>query len=219
LASRARIIPAFLMHVANPSSSDPISGLEHVHKQNTMSWKSTKEKERFFEQLDRAFNTPSTETLVIPKFNEGPRASSEVKRRVSEPVVPSTTKKRRTSPSDRVSSTGVGARPKPPKRPSPTRRTSGIKPEEPKKSDLLDGMVLFFIPNSKKNGVRRFRMTLFAQHGAIVRDSWGDDITHVICDEKITGERVMRDLQMEQFPVSFQSWDGILMVAGSHNCE
>lgn len=183
-----------------------------------MSWKSLKEKERFFEELDIAFNTPSTEPLVIPKFNAGPRASSEVKRRVSEPIVTST-KKRRTSLSDRVSSTGVGARPKPVKRPSQTRRTSGSKPEEQKKSDLLDGMVLFFIPNSKKNGVRRFRMTLFAQHGAVVRDSWGDDITHVICDEKITGERVMRDLQMEQFPVCPPILGHALIVDGSHNCE
>ena len=45
-------------------------------------------------------------------------------------------------------------------------------------------------------------MTLFAQHGAVVRDVWRDDITHVICDENITGERVLRDLQWEQFPVT-----------------
>jgi hypothetical protein len=185
-----------------------------------MSWKSTKEKERFFEQLDIAFNTPSTETLVIPKFNAGPRASSEGKRRVSEPAVTATVKKQRTSSSERVSSTGVGARPKPAKRPSSTRRTSGSsKPEEQKKSDLLDGMVLFFIPNSRKNGVRKFRMTLFAQHGAVVRDTWGGDITHVICDEKITGERVMRDLQMEQFPVCLAILGRVLMVDGSHDCK
>ena len=71
-----------------------------------------------------------------------------------------------------------------------------------KKSELLSGMVLFFIPNSKKNGVRKFRMTLFAQHGADVRDKWSDEITHVICDKSVTGERILRDLRWEQFPVS-----------------
>jgi hypothetical protein len=115
-----------------------------------MSWKSFEEKKHFFEQLDKAFNTPPTETLVVPKFNEG-------KRRASKPTGTSNTKKRRTSSSNRMSK---------------TRKTSGSKPEEQKKSNLLDGMVLFFIPNSRKNGVRRFRMTLFPQHGAAVRDVW-----------------------------------------------
>ena len=44
-------------------------------------------------------------------------------------------------------------------------------------------------------------MNLFAQHGADVRDAWSDEITHVICDKSITGERVLRDLRWEQFPV------------------
>jgi len=89
------------------------------------------------------------------------------------------------------------------KKPSLSKRsTAGAKhQEQPKKSDLLDGMILFFIPNSKKNGVRKFRMTLFAQHGADVRDVWSEDVTHVICDENIKGERVLRDLRSEQFPV------------------
>jgi len=62
-------------------------------------------------------------------------------------------------------------------------------------------MTLYFVPNSKKNGLRRFRMTLFAQHGADVRDEWANDITHIICDKVVTGEKILRDLCLEQFPV------------------
>ena len=105
--------------------------------------------------------------------------------------------------------TGVGVGPAIPKaatRPSAVKRKSSVSSKEgaevEKKSELLSGMVLFFIPNSKKNGVRKFRMTLFAQHGADVRDKWSDEITHVICDKSVTGERTLRDLRWEQFPVS-----------------
>ena len=104
--------------------------------------------------------------------------------------------------------TGVGVGPVIPKavrRPSAAKRKSSGSSKDAeleKKSELLDGMVLFFIPNSKKNGVRKYRMTLFAQHGADVRDMWSDEVTHVICDKSITGERILRDLRWEQFPVS-----------------
>ena len=104
--------------------------------------------------------------------------------------------------------TGVGVGPvipKPTRRPSAVKRKSsgsGKDVELEKKSELLDGMVLFFIPNSKNNGVRKYRMTLFAQHGADVRDMWSDEVTHVICDKSIRGDRILRDLRWEQFPVS-----------------
>ena len=83
------------------------------------------------------------------------------------------------------------------------RSEKSIHDETPKKlGNMLTGMVLFFIPNSRKNGVRKYRMNLFTQHGADVRDCWNEDITHIICDKSITGERIMRELQWEQFPVS-----------------
>lgn len=45
------------------------------------------------------------------------------------------------------------------------RRANERKPEQlEKKSDLFDGIVLFFISNSRKNEVWRFRMMLFAQY-------------------------------------------------------
>jgi hypothetical protein len=175
-----------------------------------MSWKNSKEKERFFEQLDKAFNTPSTESLVLPKYDDDdvlPTPKEGKTRRASAPTSTTLAKRRRASSGDRVCSTGVGIRP--PEQPRPVKRRtsvntkvtrSTIKSEE-KKSTLLDGMVLFFIPNSKKNGVRKFRMTLFAQHGADVRDVWSDEVSHVICDHNVTGERVLRDLCLEQLPV------------------
>ena len=104
--------------------------------------------------------------------------------------------------------TGVGVGPvvrKPTRRPSAVKRKSSGSAKDvelEKKSELLDGMVLFFIPNSKMNGVRKYRMTLFAQHGADVRDMWSDEVTHVICDKSIRGDRILRDLRWEQFPVS-----------------
>src|SRR5277367_5703932 len=35
-----------------------------------MSWKTTAEKERFFEELDHAFNTPPSQTIVVPQLHE-----------------------------------------------------------------------------------------------------------------------------------------------------
>lgn len=185
-----------------------------------MTWKSTKDKEKFFEELDRAFNTPPSQPLVLPQIQRHENTpkplspstspSSGPKRHGSTSEV-NDAKRRRTS--NNASTTGVGIRrvhdkPKPVKnRLSVKRRSSETSQqsstEETKPTGLLSGMVLFFIPNSKKNGVRRYRMTLFAKHGADVRDTWSDDITHIICDKPITGERIMRDLRWEQFPVRF----------------
>jgi len=174
-----------------------------------MSWKTTADKERFFEELDRAFNTPPSQTIVVPQLHKThPKplpvtSSPPAKRRCSESVWVERDSRKQT---DVRHTTGVGVGPPIPKavrRPSGVRRKSSRSDGElEKKSDLLDGMVLFFIPNSKKNGVRKYRMTLFAQHGADVRDMWSDEVTHVICDKSITGERILRDLRWEQFPVS-----------------
>ena len=213
LSSRARSSRFQGHFILNSISTAPVpipaQGTSHATIKTTMSWKSKKEKERFFEQVDKAFNTPATEPLIIPRFNDSPTKHIEAKRRASEPTplsIMRIAKRQRMPSNERVGFTGVGIRPeksKSVKKPSLSgRSTVGGKPEEqPKKSNLLDGMVLFFIPNSKKNGVRKFRMTLFAQHGADVRDVWSEDVTHVICDENIKGERVLRDLRSEQFPV------------------
>jgi BRCA1 C Terminus (BRCT) domain len=194
-----------------------------------MSWKSKKEKEDFFLSLDKAFNTPSTGTLVIPQIDEFRRAPEpdqhpsprESKRRRSDNI--DRDSKRRCS-SSAASLTGVGIRNESPEDPRPVKSTppslhrsksagsnsksSGKEIETPRKSNLLDGMVLFFIPNSRKNGVRRFRMTLFAQHGADIRDAWSDEITHIICDQNVNGDKVLQVMRWEQIPVPAFSWIG-----------
>jgi hypothetical protein len=190
-----------------------------------MSRMTTEKEEQFFQELDRAFNTPATEALIIPQIpnNDAPDPfiastdSRQTKRQISHSELKDTKRRRSSLGTENIGkTTGVGIRPRAhersrsAKRPPPVKRRSsgtslkqaGKENNKQKKSDLLSGMILFFIPNSKKNGVRRFRMTLFAQHGAGVRDTWTEDITHIICDKSITGERVLRDLQWEQFPVS-----------------
>lgn len=177
-----------------------------------MSWKTKADKERFFEELDRAFNTPASQTIIVPQLHETypkppPLTSSPPpKRRCSESV---RVERESRKQADARYTTGVGVGyflPNRVSRPPTSRRKSSVSSKEAgeleKKSELLNGMVLFFIPNSKKNGIRRFRMTLFAEHGADVRDTWNDEITHVICDKSITGDRILRDLGWEQFPVS-----------------
>jgi len=192
-----------------------------------MSWKSKREKEQFFLSLDKAFNTPSTGTLLIPQIDEFPGASEpqqhpsprESKRRRSDCI--DENPKRRCS-SSAASLTGVGIRNESPEDPRPVKNTppalhrskstgsnpksSGKESETPRKSNLLDGMVLFFIPNSRKNGVRRFRMTLFAQHGADIRDTWSDEISHIICDQNVNCQRVLQVMRWEQIPVSALPW-------------
>ena len=181
-----------------------------------MSWKSTEDKERFFEALDRAFNTPASETLVVPQIHgDAPKPFGNLPdlERQELNFKQRPTKRRRTSSKETLkSSTGVGTRSAgieiikntslvQKRSPETSRRSSTNGNENPKKLSLLDGMVLYFIPNSKKNGIRRFRMALFAQHGAEVRHVWSNDITHIICDTSATGERVLRDLHWEQFLV------------------
>lgn len=182
-----------------------------------MSWRTAKEKERFFEELDKAFQTPRNETLVLPQaekitaMENVPSGIGGTYKRKSTGEEDDETKRRRASEPEGLS-TGVGIRSVGVERSKPRRsnsskirNTSQQSPEnvtrEDRLSDLLEGMVLFFIPNSTKNGVRRFRMNLFARHGADVRDVWNEDITHIICDSNITGERVMRTLRWEQIPV------------------
>ena len=177
-----------------------------------MSWKTTAEKERFFEELDRAFNTPPSETLVVPRLHkthpEPVRLTSSPppKRRRSETVSRGRECRKQANVK---STTGVGVGPivsKSVRKQSTVKRKSSASSKEcklEKKSDLLRGMVLFFIPNSRNNSARKYRMTLFAQHGADIRDIWSDEVTHVICDKSITGERILRDLRWEQFPVSY----------------
>jgi hypothetical protein len=185
----------------------------------------TEDREHFFEELDKAFNTPATETLILPQVrkNDEPANAFMVstdprptKRQISRTELKDT-KQRRSSPvvENVRHTTGVGIRTQPHERsksaknlPPAKKRSSGTslkrlnkESEKQKKSDLLSGMILLFIPNSKNNGLRRLRMTLFAQHGALVRDAWTDDITHIICDKSVSGERVLRDLRWEQFPV------------------
>jgi hypothetical protein len=187
-----------------------------------MSWKSTKEKERFFEDLDKAFNTPTTAELVVPKLQKRiePDAQTSTyapqsKRQKLNDTDEIPRKQSSSATNDLQSTTGVGTRPFIPEKPKPRRTSSTHKKsltktsqtksdnesQQKKEPGLLDGMVLYFIPNSKKHAVRKFRMTLFAQHGADVRDMWSEDITHIICDKSVTGERVLRDLRWEQFPV------------------
>ena len=183
-----------------------------------MSWTNTRDKELFFEALDRAFNTPSTEAVIVPRIwqndNEylikplgGP---SNLKKSKAE-FRPRDVKKRRiiskgtlestTGARNRPSDTEIVKRPFATRKFSETSRKSSDVAKEPRKSSLLDGMVLYFIPNSTKNGVRSFRMTLFPQHGAEVRDWWSDNVTHIICDKIVDGDRVLRDLGREVFPV------------------
>jgi hypothetical protein len=181
-----------------------------------MSWRTVEEKERFFDELDRAFNTPATATLVLPQAETGTALSpvssgtSVVKRKFPKEEENQKKKRRASAPERKLTGTGtlVASSERPVVRRRSTARKSltsqqssdNLKPGG-KKSNLLDGMVLFFIPNSKKNGVRRFRMKLFAEHGADVRDEWSEDITHIICDNNITGERILRILRWEQIPV------------------
>ena len=183
-----------------------------------MSWKSPDDKNKFFEDLDRAFNTPTTQTLVLPQIKKQNKPKSNVQStNLSGPKrhglkLDDNDAKRRKVSAENNPTTGVGVRPithdksKQNKKPLILKRRSSEKStidETPKKlGNMLTGMILFFIPNSRKNGVRKYRMNLFTQHGADVRDCWNEDITHIICDKSITGERIMRELQWEQFPVS-----------------
>jgi FtsZ-interacting cell division protein ZipA len=186
-----------------------------------MSWKSRREKEKFFEDLDKAFNTPSTEKLVVPRVesDDATEEAAETRKhylgkRTASDEGPRERKRRTTVATDTRPTTGVGQlvraeKPKP-RRPNvmksqslaktPTVSTVSEK-EQPKKPGLFDGIVCFFIPNSKLNGVRRYRMTLFAKHGADVRHEWSEDITHILCDNNINGERILETLRWEQFPV------------------
>lgn len=183
-----------------------------------MSWTSTRDKELFFEALDQAFNTPSSEAVVVPQIWQNdneyltkPLGSPSKLKKHKPELGPRAVKKRRitsketlestTRASNRPSDGEIVKRQSAAKKSSETSRKSSDVAKEPRKSSLLDGMVLYFIPNSKKNGVRRFRMSLFAQHGADIRDTWSNDITHVICDKTVTGDRILRDLVWEQFPV------------------
>jgi hypothetical protein len=206
-------------------------------KLNFMAWKTPEDKSRFFEDLERAFNTPPTRSIVVPqvsdievpttegtpvkrrKVDNGPR---EVKRK------PSISSENKTSLAKTTNPTHAGpersrslrqntSKPKPAEK-SSRRRSTSERVDEQKKSSLLDGMVLYFIPNSRKNGLRKFRMTLFAQHGADVRYEWSEEITHIICDQNIMGERVLRDLRWEQFPVS-SLFGPLLMLDWSHYSE
>ena len=71
--------------------------------------------------------------------------------------------------SNEIGSTGVGIwweKCRSSKNPSLRRNPE----ERAENSDLLKGMVLFFIPNSKKNGARKIQMILFVQHGADMGD-------------------------------------------------
>jgi hypothetical protein len=173
-----------------------------------MSWKTTAEKERFFEELDRTFNTSPGKPVIVPQLHKPAptkplilTSSPPPKRRLSETVwlERECTKNANKTPATRYTSRQAAVNPT--RRPLSAKRKASKEIIPQKKSDLLDGMVLYFIPNSKKNGVRKFRMDLFAQHGADVRDTWSEQITHVICDKTVTGERVLRDLRWEQFPV------------------
>jgi hypothetical protein len=180
----------------------------------------TKDKERFFEELDKAFNTPTTENLVMPQAQKRgapePRFPTDVRqpKKLKSKVTPQGNR-RRSASTILQSTADAGISPSIPEKPRSRRTSSTLKKsltvtsqhksdngeQQDKKPGLLDGMVLYFIPNSKKHAVRKFRMTLFAQHGAVVRDAWSEDITHIICDKSVTGERVLRDLRWEQFPV------------------
>lgn len=51
-------------------------------------------------------------------------------------------------------------------------------------------------------------MTLFAQHGADIRDAWSDEITHIICDQNVNGDKVLQVMRWEQIPVPAFSWIG-----------
>jgi hypothetical protein len=193
-----------------------------------MSWTNTKDKERFFDELDKAFNTPTTETLILPQAQKRGAPETSISTNVREPkkqksnAIPRGNRPRSVSASILRSTDATGITPSIPGKPKARRTSSTPKKsltdpsqqksdngdEQETKPSLLDGMVLYFIPNSKKHAVRKFRMTLFAQHGAIVRDAWSEDITHIICDKSVTGERVLRDLRWEQFPVqSLQNVD------------
>jgi BRCA1 C Terminus (BRCT) domain len=179
-----------------------------VFTKGIMAWRTPEDKKRFFDDLDRAFKTPASEPLILPRVSHMQDEAEVTPTGTKRPASSggdSADKRRRTSATEN-SLTGVGVRvPKKSlkvKGTSRTKRRNTTKTETSElKSTLLQGMTLFFIPNSKKNGVRKFRMTLFAQHGADVRDAWSSEVTHIICDCNITGERIMRDLGWEQIPV------------------
>ena len=177
-----------------------------------MSWERTADGNKFFEDLERAFNTPTSQTPVLPQIKKQntPKSTNNILglKRHGLKSDDNDAKRRKVS-AENNPTTGVGVRPgrsKPNEKPLILKRRSSEKStidETPKKlGNMLTGMILFFIPNSRKNGVRKYRMNLFTQHGADVRDCWNEDITHIICDKSITGERIMRELQWEQFPVS-----------------
>ena len=169
-----------------------------------MSSRTVQDNEKFLDDLDKAFNTPSNEVLVVPRVS--PKCSDaehgKGKRRRDTHDNENNGKKRRACEN---SCTGVGIRTPPTDKSKPVRKNGGkrrsMETAEAKLSDLLDGMVLFFIPNSKKNGVRKFRMNLFERHGADVRDTWSSDVTHIICDKNIFAERIVRDLALDEVPV------------------
>src|SRR5438045_9701592 len=121
-----------------------------------MSWKSKEDKERFFDDLEKAFNTPASQTLILPKVKNKPllqQPSDLLPKRQTSAYRPNDAKRQRVS-ATYASTTGVGIRPvvrEKPKRPLPVKR----RPSESKKlhsekivklSELLSGMVLFFIP-------------------------------------------------------------------------
>lgn len=205
-----------------------------------MAWKSPQDKSRFFEDLERAFNSPSTLNVIVPQVSDIQAATDApppAKRRKSSDGRPELKRQRNISSSENVRKLNTAAG-LPNIRPDKSNANQLIKmhqkkssetlskrrstsdravAEEPKKSSLLDGMVLYFIPNSKKNGLRKFRMSLFAQHGADVRHEWNQEITHIICDKNITGERVLRELRWEQFHVPSSFWCVLILDWGYYS--
>jgi hypothetical protein len=216
---------------SHPGPSRAVSSKTTVHPANevkrlyVMAWKTPQDKQKFFEDLDRAFNTPASQTILVPQITDNHLSTT------CSDTSANTIKRKRSTSSDRhvtnqppldppeniiilpkrTKSVPVLPKISPSTRPQISkskssethkkRRSSSEVVQQPRKSSLLEGMILYFIPNSKKNGLRKFRMTLFAQHGATVCHEWNEEITHIICDGNITGERVLRDLRWEQFPV------------------
>src|SRR5215510_14038471 len=94
--------------------------------------------DRFFDDLSKAFNTPTSQTLILPKINNknapGPKRQKNL-----------------------IGNTGVGIRPtiggKSKQRKGLKSRSFGKSMNDKKTKklgNLLTGMVLYFIPNSRK---------------------------------------------------------------------
>lgn len=70
----------------------------------------------------------------------------------------------------------------------------------PERRQYLKDMVIYFFPNDDKNAARRMRISKSIEYGALWFKEWREGITHVIVDNNITYDEVIRHLGVDSLP-------------------